>query len=373
MTATFLLILAAVLLLAFANGANDNAKGVATLIGSGSLPLRHAVALAAVTTLLGSVAAVFLADVLLQRFNGKGIVDEAVIAAPAFAACVGIGAALTVLLATLVGMPISTTHALVGALVGVGLGGGGLNWSAVFAAFFLPLLLSPLIALLLAALVYALFRFVRLRLGVDHQTCLCVDRQRVPVSVNADGAMAVAATGLALRKDQEQACRQAYAGHVVGLNAQRVLDAAHLTTAAALSFARGLNDTPKIAALMLLAGAGGAQSSLTVVGLAIAAGGVLAVRRVAHTVSHRITGMNDGQGFSANLVAATLVTLATLKFGVPVSTTHTSCGALFGIGLVNRRAHWRVIGQIVLAWAGTLPVAALLGLLAWRALNGVGQ
>ena len=105
-------------------------------------------------------------------------------------------------------------------------------------------------------------------------------------------------------------------------------------------------------------------------GLAIAAGGILAVRRVAQTVSYRITGMNDGQAFSANLNAAGLVIFAS-RLGLPVSTTHVTCGSLFGIGLVNRRARWAMIATILLAWVTTLPVAAALGALCWFALSTV--
>jgi len=76
-------------------------------------------------------------------------------------------------------------------------------------------------------------------------------------------------------------------------------------------------------------------------------------------MSHRITRMNDGQAFSANLATALLVTAAS-GLGMPVSTTHVSVGAIFGIGLVNGEARWASILQILLAWVTTLPVAAAL-------------
>ena len=86
-------------------------------------------------------------------------------------------------------------------------------------------------------------------------------------------------------------------------------------------------------------------------------------------MSYRITEMNDGQGFTANIVTASLVIFAS-KMGVPVSTTHVSCGSLFGIGLVNRRADWGTIGKVLLAWVTTLPVGALIAGLCWRLLGG---
>jgi PiT family inorganic phosphate transporter len=100
----------------------------------------------------------------------------------------------------------------------------------------------------------------------------------------------------------------------------------------------------------------------------MAVGGLLSARRVAETMSHRITEMNHGQGFSANLATGLLVTAATL-FGMPVSTTHVSVGSLFGIGLTNGTADLRVVRNIALSWLLTLPCAAALGALAHRLLN----
>ena len=117
---TVFLILVAVLCLAWANGANDNFKGVATLFGSGTTNYRGALTWATVTTLAGSLTAVFLAASLLKAFTGKGIVDPALASTARYGAAVAIGAGVTVLLATRIGMPISTTHSLVGALIGSG-------------------------------------------------------------------------------------------------------------------------------------------------------------------------------------------------------------------------------------------------------------
>ena len=356
--------------LAFGNGANDNAKGVATLIGARTLSARSALAYAAITTFLGSAAAMLLAGNLVARFSGKGLVDPALLTRTAFLASVGLSAALTVLIATRVGMPISTTHALVGGLVGVGLSAGALHTRAVINAFVVPLLAAPALATILAASAYLLFRRLRLRWGVTRHTCVCIERQYHPVSVAADGAMIVAESGLKLAEEHTlSGCQQRYDGQVVGLDAQRVLDWSHLFTAGAISFARGLNDTPKMAAILIAGGALASGQAMVGIGIAIALGGLIAARRVATTMSDRITEMNDGQAFTANLVTAGLVIFAS-RLGVPVSTTHVSCGSLFGIGAVNRQAHWGVIGQVILAWITTLPVAAGLGWLAWRILSG---
>ncbi|MCZ6597809.1 MAG: inorganic phosphate transporter [Planctomycetota bacterium] len=156
-------------------------------------------------------------------------------------------------------------------------------------------------------------------------------------------------------------CQATYGGQLMGVRAAPALDSLHYVSAGAVSFARGLNDTPKIAALLLLVPALGTKSALALVGVAIAVGGVLAARRVAQTMSYDITPMNPGQGFTANLVTAFLVIVAS-RFGLPVSTTHVSCGSLFGLGIVRRGGSLTSIGPILLAWVFTLPLA---GGIAW--------
>jgi len=367
----------ATLLLAFANGANNNAKGVATLIGARLMSLERAVWFAAVTTFLGSVTAIYLAAELTSRFSGKGIVDAELVGNLAFPISVGVGASLTVLLATVIGMPISTTHAMVGSIVGIGYSADALNLQAAASKFFIPLLISPFIALSLASVIYLVFRRARRLSGVSQQTCLCVGNEVHPVSLTTGGALVVQSTGVTLTADDAEACEQRYVGTFVGIDAQKVLSVAHLFSAAALSFGRGLNDTPKIAAVMIAAsvaagsaGAWGLQDAgvLIVTGVGIAVGGLLAVKRVARTMSYRITEMNEGQAFSANIVTAGLVIFAS-RLGVPVSTTHVSCGSLFGIGTVNGRAHWGTISKVLLAWVTTLPVGALIAGITWFILS----
>lgn len=128
----------------------------------------------------------------------------------------------------------------------------------------------------------------------------------------------------------------------------------------AWSVLRGLNDTPKIAALLLLAPALGGFGSTSLVGIAIAIGGIMSARRVAETMSQKITSMNHGQGFTANFITS-LIVIGASRLGLPVSTTHVSCGSLFGIGTITRQAHWSMIGKILGAWLITLPMGATLG------------
>src|SRR5688500_11118355 len=100
MTWNLWLLVAAALALTFANGANDNFKGVATLFGSGTTNYRRALIWATATTAAGSLTAVLVAGSLVDRFSGKGLVPDVLTADPAFLTAVGVGAAATVLLAT---------------------------------------------------------------------------------------------------------------------------------------------------------------------------------------------------------------------------------------------------------------------------------
>jgi len=357
---TLAFLVVAVLFVAYTNGANDNFKGVATLFGSGTSDYRGALSWGTLTTFAGSVTALLLSEKLVTRFTGKGLVPDVLVGNPEFVSAVALAAALTVFLATLLSFPISTTHALTGALVGAGLvhARGDVHFSVLGTAFFLPLLVSPLAAMILAALFYPAAHWLRLRARIRRETCVCLNREWVPVAMTPDGSAAGAQAKLEIAT-----CQERYQGTILSLTANGVLDGAHCLSAGAVSFARGLNDTPKIVALLVAAQAMNLRGGMVLVGMAMALGAVLQARKVAETLSHKITPMNHGQGFSANLVTAALVILAS-RFGLPVSTTHVSCGSLFGIGAVTRQAQWKTIGTVLLAWGVTLPMAALLAALA---------
>ncbi len=359
------LLLATVVWLAYANGANDNFKGVATLFGTGTSDYRRALRWATFCTLLGSLASLLLAGGLLATFQGKGLVPDEITAGSGFRIATVSGAAATVFLASRLGLPISTTHALVGALVGAGLAAAPstVNLDGLGRKFTLPLLVSPLVSLTAAAVLYRLFHALRFRLGVARETCLCIGQEvRVlategPSCCDAGVLAPIGAPSVSI--GNMDACFERYAGRVVGVNAQTALNAAHYASAGAVSFARGLNDTPKIAAILAASALLAPGVSSMFVAGAIALGGILGARRVADTMSHRITTMNHGQGFTANLVTALLVIFAS-RSGLPVSTTHVSCGALFGIGTATGGARWRTILGILAAWVTTLPLAAAL-------------
>lgn len=360
-----IVLLLAVCFLAYSNGANDNFKGVASLFGSNTTSYRTALGWATLTTFAGSVAAIFLAQTLLQKFSGKGLVPDNLVVSEYFLAAVALAAGGTVILATLTGFPISTTHALTGAMVGSGwvAVGSEVQIGVLGRMFVLPLLLSPVLAVALGALLYLVFRWSRLRMGITKEWCVCVGAEPQVLAMPQPSsvfALQVVAPVMSASAGEQNQCAQRYAGRFWGINCQQAMDAAHFLSAGVVSFARGLNDTPKIAALLLVLPALGAHGSLVAVATAIAIGGLLSSRRVAETMSHKITNLNHGQGFSANLATGLLVTTASL-FGMPVSTTHVSVGALFGIGMTSQQVDLRVMRNILLSWLVTLPCAAIMG------------
>jgi PiT family inorganic phosphate transporter len=346
MTWTLWTLIGTTLALTFANGANDNFKGVATLFGSGTASYRRALAWATITTAAGSVTALLLASTLVARFSGKGLVPDALTADPAFLTAVGGGAALTVFLASRLGLPISTTHALTGALVGAGLLAAGpqLRLSALGSTFVAPLLMSPFVAAILISVASLAARGITRRGDASHGDA--------SHNGHAAGAASADASVTPLAPDDPEP----FAG--------LAFDLAHYLSAGAVGFARGVNDTPKLLALLtpvpLISPHGGAA----LIAVAMGIGGLLGARRVAETISHRVTTMSPRQGLGANFTTATLVLFAS-QFGLPVSTTHVSTGALFGLGAVTGQARWHTIAQIVLAWVATLPCAAALAAFLW--------
>lgn len=366
----WILLTLAVVFLAYSNGANDNFKGVATLYGTGAASYRRALAWATAATLLGGLASIALAHGLMGAFSGKGLVPDELID-PAFLTSVGGAAALTIFLATLLGMPTSTTHALTGALAGAALvaAPSTLGWGVLLTDFAQPLLLSPVLAVVLTTLFYLVLHRLRRGLGVRRQTCLCIGQQSPqPVVLTGDGAALLvgARSRTVVQIGTADRCVEQYSGRLVGVTVQEGVDAVHYLSGGAVCFARAVNDTPKIAALLLAAGGTGAGGAalgsgklLLVIG-AVVIGGLMQSRAVAVTMSKRITDLHGGQGLASNLITAFLV-IGASRLGMPVSTTHVSCGSIFGIGLVNRRARWRTIAHILLTWLTTLPLGLALG------------
>ncbi len=356
------LLLGAVAALGYANGANDNFKGVATLWGCGRSGYRRALVWATATTLFGSLLALWLAQGLLAKFDGSKllVLDQA--SQIPFVTAVALGAALTILLASRLGMPVSTTHALAGALAGAGIAAAGIasvNFSVLGRGVFLPLLFSPFVAMGVTIAGYRAAAW--LARGRD---CVCVE-EYVAAEVPSAGAVAATAVTPALRWAAMKDC---YTGTEVAR--WSFGGTLHWVSAAGISFARGLNDTPKMAALLLAVASLSVQTSFALVAVAMSVGGLLGAARVAHTLSRQITPMASEEAVVANLAAAGLVTLASL-WALPVSTTHVTAGGILGIGLLRRHeADWRLIRTTLLSWVVTLPAGALLASVAYVLLTG---
>ena len=368
-----ILIIISMVFLAYANGANDNFKGVATLLGSHTLSHKHALILATITTLAGSLTAAFFATELAKAFSGKGLVPLALVSTPEFMLAVMLGAALTVFVAAKFGVPISTTHSLIGGLVGPGFiaAGSDLNIYALGKTYLIPLAVSPLIAVVVAAMIYFILSHIRKKININKSSCLCVGEKRLNIVVPQGASAMSMLSSLDIVVDDIENCKvkaiDVYDGNIVGFRVQKLVDAMHIISGAAVSFARGLHDTPKIVGVALAASTLNIGWVTFIAAIAMALGGILQSHKIAQTMSEDITNINHGQGLVANMVTSIMVIFAS-KWGVPVSTTHVSCGSIFGIGSVNGKTNWLIVRGIVLAWVLTLPIAASISAAAYMVL-----
>jgi PiT family inorganic phosphate transporter len=357
-------LLLTVLFLAATNGANDNFKGVATLYGSRRAGYWTSLSWASVTTLAGSLCSVYLAHALLKAFTGAGLVPTDIATQTQFALAVAGGAGITVALAAWRGLPISTTHALVGAMSGAGLIAVGMavHFASLGKTFLLPLLASPAIAIIPAFLLAPLLRRLVARATAEPE-CICKTESMI---ATPDGAM-LRGTPPAVITGTSAECEIHGARRAWRFDARGVVDPLLFLLGGAVSFARGLNDTPKIAALLLPIATLDGKSAVLAVGVAMLLGGLLGARRVARTMSDKITRLDLGAALAAGTTTALLVSTASVN-GLPVSTTQASVGALAGTGIgrpggVDRK----VMTNILLSWVMTLPAGAIFGALiyAW--------
>ncbi|HQR13111.1 MAG TPA: inorganic phosphate transporter [Nitrospira sp.] len=363
----FVLLLA----LAFANGANDVSKAIATLVGSGVTGYRTAILWGTVWTVLGAVLSGVIATAMVKTFS-QGLLAPGVSASPNLVVAVLVGAMLWVLVASRTGLPVSTTHALTGAIVGAGLiafGREGLLWEGIGKKIVLPLILSPLLALALSLVLHPLTR----RLAARWEgTCLCVmPTARALVMIDGQGATRTLFQSTTLGRPVMAVPAQC---DRAGLNGLTVgLDSIHWCSSGLASLARGTNDAPKIAAMLLLGSAiaswpSVAAQSAAIIGVAVAMGlgSYLGGLRVTKVLAEKVTQMNHSEGLSANLTTSSLVFVSALM-GLPVSTTHVSSSAIIGIGLLKgvSAVRWTTVRDMVLAWVVTLPAAAFLSALAY--------
>ncbi len=316
------LVLCALIAVAFCfdifNGLHDAANSIATVVSTGVLSPRAGVVWAA----FFNFVAFLVFGLAVAKTLGTGIVSEhAIDPAVVFGALVGAIAwdALT----WWWGMPSSSSHALVGGMVGAGLAKGGLSaivWPGVLKTV-AAIILSPLVGFILAVLLSVITTWIV--------------RRSNPFRID------------------------------------RVFRVLQFGSASLYSLGHGGNDAQKtmgiIAALLFTQGKLGGQFHVPLwvvlsCHAAMALGTMIGGWRIVHTMGSKITPLKPFQGFSAELGGAVTV-FAAIALGTPISTTHTIAGAIAGVGTVKSvgAVRWNIAGEIVFAWALTLPAAAAMG------------
>jgi PiT family inorganic phosphate transporter len=361
----------------FANGMNDAANSIATVVATRVLTPLQAVLMAGAFNFIGPL--VFTTAV--AKTIGKGIVDPAYMTLPVF--FIGILIAVVwVLLTTYTGLPISTTHALVGGIIGAAVAAGGLQaclWPS------LPTVLTLLAYILLSgiagAVVFTLIaRYQQeeawmgyLRLGALFGSALILPVLMITGLLSISGILAILVfiafspilgfiaafvTGLAVM-------RLSRTSHLQTSN--RIFNRLQVASAAFYSLNHGSNDAQNaMGAITAMLVAAGILQEFTVPVwvillscLAIATGTLLGGWNVVNTLAKKITHLRPYQGFSAEAGGGIALSFIT-AFGIPVSTTHAISGAITGVGAIHGYGaiQWNVIRRIVAAWILTIPVTA---------------
>jgi PiT family inorganic phosphate transporter len=386
--------------MAWAIGANDVANAMGTSVGSGALTIVQAVVVAGILEFCG---AFFVGGHVTDTVR-KGIIDPGLIAENSellkFGMLGSLAAAATLLLmATRLGLPISTTHAIVGAIVGfgsVGLGIDAVAWTKV-GQIVASWVTSPLMGGVLAFLIFNLLRYLVLdrsrpieearRVGpffffavtfIIGLVTLFKGLKNLKLDFDLPTAVALSA-GLGVIgallghvflqrvKVEEGASRDETFRSV-----ERIFAVLQIMTACAVAFAHGSNDVANaigplaavIAAEMgdsLTARAPVAPWMLVVGGIGIVLGLSTWGYRVMETIGRKITELTPSRGFAAELAAAVTIVAAS-RAGIPVSTTHILVGCVLGVGVARGigALDLRVVGKILVSWVTTLPLAAAL-------------
>ena len=304
----------------FANGANDLSRATATLIGGRVTLYRKAVLWTVSWTLAGSLLSGLLARGVVLRFARA--LESSGLQTPGTIEAIALAAFLWIAIGTRRGLPISTTHAVLGSIVGVvwlehrlDLASGGGSNLHLMRGFVLPMLTSPILALLLVWFLRWPTSYLRAR-------------------------------------------------------SLRWVNQTHWMSSGLVALCRGVNDSAKIWALMLplaavspLGLAATSRLALVTVTAAMALGGLMGGRRVALTVAHRITRMDLHDSLAANVSTALILISASL-LGFPVASSHVLGGAVLGTAIAkDKPVSAGLAVQMAVAWAVTLPATALLAAL----------
>ncbi|MEE4235724.1 MAG: anion permease [Anderseniella sp.] len=402
--------------MAWGIGANDVANAMGTSVGSGALTIRQAILIAIVFEFLGA----YLAGGEVTETIRKGIIDPDMLKDSPELLVYGMMSALFaagtwLMIASVRGWPVSTTHSIVGAIVGfaaVGISVDSVNWSQV-GTIAVSWVISPLLA---GTISFALFMSVQ-KLILDREDPFTRAKQLIPVYMWIVGFMISMVTllkglkHLGLKLDFGLGSKFANAlplsvaiGLVIAIvgalllrrirfeadednrfaSVERVFGVLMMFTACSMAFAHGSNDVANaigpLAAITSIVQSGGQVAATAVMpawilligALGIVAGLTTYGWKVIATVGNKITQLTPSRGFAATLAAASTVVIASAT-GLPISTTHTLVGAVLGVGLARGIAaiDLRVIGSIFMSWLITLPAGALLAIIFFFALRGI--
>ena len=416
--AEWLLILSilAGLYMAWNIGANDVANAMGTSVGSGALTLRGAILVAAVFEFGGAV----LVGSHVTDTIRKGIIETSMfevtgplgpdgpllLALGMFSALLSAGIWLQ--LATMWGLPVSTTHSVVGAVTGFGLlalGSAAVNWGAL-GTIMLSWVVSPLTGALIAASMFTLIR----RTILQSEEPAAAARRIGPYLVGLVAAILVLSFIFKALTNVLDDPPLLLAGGVAGVAGvlaallaaiflrrhlpqqenqyvyvERVFGWLQITTAIFVAFAHGANDVANavgpLAAVVNIVGSGLTELPdqvpvplwvLALGGFGIVIGLATWGYKVIETIGKQITEMTPSRGFSAEFGAATTVLIAS-RLGLPISTTHTLVGSVIGVGLAQGMAalNLRVIGRIVNSWLATIPAAGVLAMVLYALLRSI--
>lgn len=384
---------------AYGVGANDVANAMGTSVGSKVLTIKQAVLIAAIFEFLGA----FLAGGGVTQTIRKGVIDPALFDANLEILIYGMisslfAAGTWLLIASLRGWPVSTTHTIVGAIVGFGiyaLGFDKINWSVV-GNIGLSWITSPLSSAIVAALFYYICKELILKENTKYRLIIInffvflagfaialitvtkglknIFKQQDLILTFGDSAFYSAIAALVFTGIFYIFSR----ARLSNTNGSQESQFAYLMvfTSCAVAFAHGSNDVANaigpLAAIhqatnQILGNAVSPDTPLWILFLG-AAGIVIGLAtlgyRVMKTIGEKIVKLTPSKGFAAQLAAALTVVLAS-QLDMPVSTTHTLVGAVIGIGLVEGISTINVksVNSIFLSWVITLPAGALLSII----------
>jgi PiT family inorganic phosphate transporter len=381
--------------MAWAIGANDVANAMGTSVGSGALTVWGAILVAAIFEFAGAFfAGGHVTDTVRKGMLDISLIDRDQLIHGMLGSLAAAGTLLVV--ATRFGLPISTTHAIVGAIVGFGvvsIGPEVVNWGKI-GQIVLSWLTSPLLAGVIA---FAIFQFTRAKV-LDTKDPVAQIRKLGPVFfffvffiiglVTLFKGLKPLKLDLNLQEALLGSTLLGFIGAGLGImlirrvqlgpedpkhrfsRVEKIFVVLQILTACAIAFAHGSNDVanaigPLAAISSAISGAdlGGKASvspwMLAIGGIGIIFGLATWGYRVMETVGKRITELTPSRGFAAQLAAATTIVVAS-RMGIPISTTHTLVGAVLGVGLARgiSALDLRVVGKIIVSWVATLPIAA---------------